>query len=173
MPGTVQHFVVGPVKVQFGDAGAAMVFLGYSRNGVRYRIEPHWLDIPSDDFGGEGGVPSDSQLLGADFQTTIELTKFDKGNIERLTSFDGSSAAGDYTATAGVLPVIGALAVQDGLAATLILNGVNEDKTFFPCWLKGAHERNSGTPYSTYIVGFYARYNNITARLLYDLAAVA
>lgn len=163
----ITHFKTGAALIKFGDA-ANLVDLGYTRDGVQYRIEPKVLPIPSDDFGGEGGEPSDEQLLGAGCVIQAELTKYEQAQVEKLTSFDGSSAAGPvFSATAGVLPAIGSCFVADGLSGTLVISTTSETKTFNPAWLRYAHEANSGTRYRSYVLGWYCRIDAASTRVLF------
>src|SRR3990167_7413627 len=113
-----QHRVAGPVLVTYNT-----VQLGYSRDGVTIRIEPKYLDIFSDDFGGASGAPADTQLLGAIATVTADFPKYDQTELHRLTAFEKAG-------TAGVLPQLGTLIRQESEYAVLLLDGKNEDWSF-------------------------------------------
>jgi len=154
----IEHVVSGPVIVTF-DA----VPLGYSRDGVRVEIAPRWLDVHSDDFGGEAGAPSDSQLMGAMATITAELTKFDAALVAALTSFEESG-------TAGTLPTLGSFVRQSQLAATLLLNGSIQDWTFATAFLRRPMDFNAGMRYQTWTMGWEAWIDAAATRVLLALA---
>jgi hypothetical protein len=153
----IQHQVAGPVIVTFNAAQ-----LGYSRDGVQIRVEPKWGDIFSDDFGGAGGAPADAQLLGAICTVIAELTKYEKAEVHKLSSFEKAG-------TAGVLPQLGTLIRQESEFAALLLDGKNEDWTFSTAFLRQAQEVNKGTRFSTFVIGFECWINNTTARTLFTI----
>ena len=140
----VQHEVAGPVLVTYQ---ASPVDLGYTRDGAQIRFDPRFIDIFSDDYGGQSGAPADAQIVGATVQVTAELTKYDKAVCHALTAF---SAGG----TAFTLPVYGTLMRQGSKLAPLILNGANEDWTFSKAFPRSAIEMNKGTKFSTFQCGF-------------------
>ncbi len=150
----IQHIVAGPVIVTYNS-----VQLGYSRDGAQIRIEPRWIDIPSDDYGGASGAPADAQLVGAIATINCDLTKYEASAVRALSAF----VAGG---TAGTLPAFGTLMRQGNQYATLLLDGVNEDVTFTVAFPRQPQEVNKGTRFSTYMLGFEAWVSNATARLL-------
>lgn len=152
------HRVAGPVIVTYNT-----VQLGYSRDGVSIRIEPRYGDIFSDDFGGQGGAPADSQLLGAIAIVTADLVKYDQTEVHKLTAFEKAGAA-------GVLPQLGTLIRQEQEYATLFLDGKNEDWTFSVAFMRQPIEVNKGTKFSTLVVGWECWINNTTDRTLFTHA---
>jgi len=162
----VEKFVSGYCTVKFGTASAE-VTLGVSRDGVRYRIEPFFSRVDSDEYGGAEGQPCDEQLLGAAAIVNVEFTKYERLEMEKMTSFDGGSTAGAFDATAGVLPAIGSLMIQDSLYGQLILESASETKTFSTAWLRYAFESQLSSRARSYFCGWYARINNSTARTLF------
>jgi len=153
----IEHVVAGAVTVKYGS-----ITLGYSRDGVSIRIEPRWGDIASDDWGGAGGAPADTQLLGATAAITADLTKYDAAACRKLTAFEKGG-------TAGVLPQLGTLIRQDTEFDVLDLDGLNEDWTFNQAFMRQAVEVNKGTKYSTFLVGWECWLDDTTARVLFTI----
>ncbi len=136
------HFMNGPVVVTWNS-----VQLGFSEDGVQINIQPFFDQIPSDDFGGRAGPPSDSQILAAIATVDVALSKYDKAEVDKLTSYKAGGAV-------GVLPPIGSFIRQDGLSAALLLDGVLEDLTFATAYLRRNQEFNSGTKWRRYVIGW-------------------
>lgn len=153
----IQHEVAGPVKVVFNS-----IDLGYTRDGVQVSIEPKWIEIPSDDWGGQAGAPSDIQLVGAIATITLELTKYVKAEVEKLTSFTSGG-------TAFTLPTFGTLMKQGSKTAALLLDGANDNLTFPVAFPKRAHEFNKGTKFTTYMLGFEAHLDAAATRVLCNI----
>ena len=154
----IEHKVAGPVTVKFNA-----IELGYSSDGVQIRIEPRWIDIHSDDFGGAAGAPADSQMAGALAFVTVDFVKYESAEVQKLTSFEKAG-------TTGVLPQYGTLMRQESEFATLLLDGKNEDWTFATAFVRQALEVNNGTRFSTFLVGFECWVNNSTSRTLFTIA---
>lgn len=154
----IQHSVAGPVVVTFNA-----IQLGYSRDGASIRIEPRWIDVPSDDFGGASGAPSDAQFVGAIASVSVDLTKYEAADVRRLTSFAGTSGS------AGVFPSFGTLMRQDLITESLLLDGVNEDWVFATAFVRAAIEVNKGTRFSTFNLGFECWINSAQSRQLFTI----
>jgi hypothetical protein len=144
----LQHVVAGPVTVTF-----ATQVVGYTRDGVKIRIEPKWNEVKSDDYGGEGGAPADQQILGAEVFITCELTKYDTTYTDKLMTAYGQTLA---SAAIGTLPTLGTFVRQDSKLQVLLLNGSIRDHTFSNAFVFEASEVNAGTKYSTLMLGFKA-----------------
>ena len=142
MPFAPIHFACGPVVVTWNA-----IQLGYSEDGCKMVVQPFFDRVSSDDFGGRAGPPADEQLLGAVATIDIPFTKYVKAEMDKLSAFKKNG-------TAGILPPIGSFVRQDGLYATLLLAGINDNHTFLTAFLRRAQEINSGTKYRTYMVGF-------------------
>lgn len=153
----IQHEVAGPVTLKYNSLS-----IGFSRDGFQIRIEPKWLDVFSDDYGGASGAPADSQMIGGVALITGDLTKYDKDEFRKLTAF----VAGG---TEGTFPAFGTLMRQESQTATLLLDGNNEDWTFSVAFPRQAIEVNKGTRHSVGVVGFEAWINNTTARQLFTV----
>lgn len=152
------HIVAGPVLVRANSAE-----LGYTRDGVRVSLEPRMLDVPCDQHGGEAGAPSDVQLMGGVARITCEFTKYDKTQLDALTSF----VRGGQT---GVLPPFGTLMKQDGKTVSLTLAGTNETLTFNTAFVRQPIETNKGTRYSALTVIFEAHVDGPTTRRIFSIA---
>lgn len=155
---TIQHKVAGPVLIKYNT-----VSLGYSRDGVSIRIEPRWLDIFSDDFGGAGGAPADAQFLGGIATVTAELPKYEAAEVHKLAAFEKAG-------TAGIFPQFGTLIRQEQEYAVLLLDGKNEDWTFSVAFMRQPQEVNKGTKFSTYVLGWECWIDNTTSRTLFTIA---
>lgn len=151
MPFDPQHFTSGPVVPCFGVSANDLVKLGYSEDGIKMLVTPYFDNIPSDDFGGRGGPPSDAQILGAIATIDLELSKYVKADVDRLSSFQVAA-----NAIAGVLPPIGKFVRQDGLGGVLKLIGINDSYLFDFAYLRRNYEINTGTKWRKYILGFEA-----------------
>ena len=158
----VQFNVSGATLVKFG-VEAAEVDLGYTEDGAQITIQPQYSELFSDDWGGTGGAPADSQLLGARAFIRLRLTKYDIANVQALTSFDVGGAV-------GVLPQFGELVRQDTHYGNLILDGANADYTFAEAFVKEAFEINSGTRAQVCQMAFEAWLDDNTARTLFTYA---
>lgn len=146
------HFTTGPV-VPYWNA----VQLGYCEDGVQVSVFPRFSEIFSDDMGGREGVPTDSQFLGATASIRLILTKYVKDKCDLLSSFSQAALASNINK--GVMPVLGSFVRQDGLAAALVLSGVNESLSFATAFVRGNYEINSGTKYRRYVVELEAWLN--------------
>jgi len=158
----VQFNVVGPALIKFG-ASESEQDLGYTEDGAQITVQPHFSEVFSDDWGGAGGAPADSQILGFRAFIRLKLTKYDLANVEALTSFQIGGAR-------GVLPAYGTLMRQDEKYGNLIIDGTNADYTFSTSIVKEAFEINAGTRSQVVHMGFEAWANNTTARLLFSRA---
>lgn len=149
----IEHFNLSAALVSFGGDN-----LGYSGNGVDLIVEPRWNDIPSDLYGGQGGVPSDSQLLGAVAFVTCEFTAFEINEIFARANFTLNPTP--FTAGAGTvtLPIIGNFVRQGSapLAGALVLTGANGSLTFATAFLRQRQQFNMGTKASFWMVGWEA-----------------
>lgn len=156
--------MTGPVLIKFGVA-ASEVNVGYSEDGVPIDVQAYFDPIPSDDFGGRVGPPSDSQIVGGIAVVNIPLTKYEKTVIEKLSSFQASSVG-----TAGVFPTLGSFIRQDSIAKSLVLAGVNETITFSTAYLRRNFEFNAGLKWRRYMLGFECWMATASGRVLYTIA---
>jgi hypothetical protein len=137
-----EHVNSGPVTVSFGSAD-----LGFSQDGADIRYEARWGDIFSDDFGGSGGAPADTQLLGMTGSVSLSMTKYDAAEVEKLNSF--IRGGGEQT-----LPALGSFIRQEGLFGALVLTGTKKRYEFSTAFPREPQSLNAGTKFSTYILQF-------------------
>lgn len=137
------HVVAGRVLVSF--AGNE---LGFSQDGAIITYTARFGDIFSDDWGGAGGAPADSQLLGMTGSVTLDMTKYDASEVQKLAAFStGGPADGD-------LPAFGTLMRQDSKTGSLVLTGTNKVYTFATAFPREPQSLNAGTKFSTYNLQF-------------------
>lgn len=162
----------GACSVWWGVSAGTVKEIGFSVDGVVMRIDPKWGDILSDDYGGAGGVPSDSQFLGATATLTADMPKYVAANTDELSSFLSTAPTG----TKGVLAPIGTLVRSSVIDGVLVLtDGVDGATpvtgdhviTFPVAFLRVAQEVNKGTKFSTYIAGWEAWVDESTKTILY------
>lgn len=158
----IQHEVAGKVVATFTMSGNARQ-LGYTRDGAQISVQGKFIEIPSDDYGGAGGAPSDRQFLGGEAIISLDLTKYDTAFVHALTSFNHAGAI-------GVFPAYGSLMRQDSLGNTLLLSGDNESWTFGYAYVIGSHEFNKGTRYTSWQLTFVGVVENISNRTLFTYA---
>lgn len=154
----IQHEMAGAVLVKYNGAS-----LGYTRDGAQIRIEPRFIDIPSDYYGGQSGAPADVQVVGAIATVQCEMPHYDKAECHKLTAFYKAGVA-------GTLPAFGTLLRQGSLHAVLLLDGVNEDWTFNQAIIRQAVELNKGTRFSTFVCGFECWVDTPASRILFTVA---
>ena len=142
MPFTPVHFTTLASVPSWGGFQ-----LGYTENGCPLNIQAKWDDIYSDDNGGRGGVPTDSQFLGAQGFLDLTFIKYVKAHLDNMASHNVANLT---TASKGLFPALGRFARQDGLGGQLILTAPNEVLTFDFAMLRANYEFNSGTPYRRY-----------------------
>jgi hypothetical protein len=137
-----EHVNSGPCTVLFNSAA-----LGFSQDGAQISYDARWGDIFSDDWGGAGGAPADTQLLGLVGSVNVDLTKYDAAEVEKLASF---IAGGDGK----TLPPLGTFIRQDSKFASLVLDGTNKVYTFATAFPRQPQSLNAGTKFSTFNLHF-------------------
>lgn len=147
------HVVAGPVTCSFGGN-----VLGFTRDGADIRYEARWGDVFSDDFGGAGGAPADTQLLGMVGSVNLELTKYDEAEVRKLAAFSKDGPAD------GDLPALGTLIRQESKFATLLLAGSIKTYTFAVSFPREPQSLNAGTTFSTYLLQFEFWINDPSSR---------
>ena len=138
--------VSGAALIQVGTGvNGAMEILGYTRDGVSIRYDGHFLDVPTDDAGGEAGPPADIQHLGETAMITLEMTKFDSAVAGRLAARIRNTVAGAFNSP-GTL-----LLSSSGAYSTRVLVypiDTNQSVNFPTCIIREPIEINKGTKYS-------------------------
>lgn len=171
----IQHYYAGPATVKVAtrtpgnDQLGAYADLGINRESIPMVIQPKFLDIPSDDWGGTDGAPADAQFMGAIATIQLSLTKFEKAIADRL--LEGLLYA---TNTAGVSVPFGSLVRQQSHMFAMKLDsqltaGKADEKlvTFEYCFIRGGGAVGHGTRYSSFDLTVEAWMNSSTARTLY------
>ena len=147
----LEHVNSGPATITYNG-----IVLGFSQDGADITYRALWGDIHSDDFGGAGGAPSDTQLLGIIGSVTASLTKYDAAEVEKLASFTAGGNGND-------LPTIGTFMRQENKTATLFIDGTKKKHTFGTSFPREPQSLNAGTKFSTYIVQFEFWINSPTS----------
>ena len=155
----LQHHAIGPCLVKFGVADSEAE-LGYTADGVNIAVNIKTVDVPSDDFGGAAGGPSDVQAVGFEATVTCDFTKHDKAQIDAALSGVGG--------TAGVAPELGAFMRQDNKTGQLFLDGVAADYKFPVSYVTNAGFNNA-TKYTTYRVQFRCLMADAATRRLLEI----
>ncbi|WP_321377117.1 hypothetical protein [Trichococcus shcherbakoviae] len=140
--------VAGPVLVKVAFL-SSLEELGYTRSGVDVRLEPHFLDVPGDEGGGEEGVPIEIEFLGETARIRLELTKYDDTVANKVHARVVGGTAGT-PAAAGTLIFAGAKDMR------VCLVGTNEPMNFPRCVPREPTELNKGSKFSTLVFEFVA-----------------
>jgi hypothetical protein len=133
---TYPHFSAGPVLVSWETMA-----LGYSMNGIDIQEQPVFQDLKNDAYGGQAGMPSDVQWLGAVAMITCNLNRFTPGNLENIAQFDANMQA-----SLGSYRRVGQFVKQDGMHGQLILSSAVETLTFPSTYLVHGRSFNTGVP---------------------------
>lgn len=177
MSTVAQHYFAGPVKVEWAPRDPSdgslepAVELGINREAIPMIITPKFLDVPSDDWGGPDGVPSDAQFMGATAQIQLSLTKTVVANADAM--LDGLAYLGK---TAGTFTEpIGAF-IRTYWMGQLILNGNvispatgRKSVTFPRCFVRGGGVVGHGTRYASYDFQIEAWLDGYQTRQLYAI----
>ena len=153
-----EHIVAGPVTVSYNSVG-----LGFTQDGAIITYTPFFGDIHSDDWGGAGGAPADTQLLGTIASVALDMTKYDVAAVQALAAFSkGGGADGD-------IPAFGTLIRQEGKFATLVLAGSIKTYTFLTAFPREPQSLNAGTKFSTFTLHFEMWLNSPESRSLQSI----
>lgn len=172
----IQHYYAGPAVVEVAlrtpgsDTLGNYTQLGVNRESIPVVIQPKFLDVPSDDWAGADGAPSDAQFMGAIATIQLSLTKVELALADRL--IDGLMYA---TNTAGAYPAFGSFIRLGGFMFGLKLNSQQTAKadekaiTLPYCFVRGGGAVGQGTRYSSYDLTIEAWLNNNLNRQLYSV----
>lgn len=112
-----QGYVPGPCQIFAGVGNAgAYVFVGYSEDGVKIRLNASYEDIVSD-FGGPV-KPVDAQFMGEDGYFMMTLNKYNEAVLQTILKRRVGSGV-----TAGAIEA-------NGLGSLMVAQGY-----YFPCCL--------------------------------------
>jgi hypothetical protein len=129
------------------DNSHALASLGYCRDGAIIRFNGFFVDVPSDDAGGESGPPADLQYLGETANVTLELTKFDATVASTIVPRVWGGTAGQPAAPTGNSNT---LMFQGSLSYRLVLVTGAAPYNFPRVVFREPHEINRGAKYSTW-----------------------
>lgn len=140
------------IKVGTGSAGA-LESLGYTRDGATIRLQDYFLDVKTDDTGGEAGPGSDTQYMGAMAHISLELTKWDVTISDKLVNRINATTTtltGTFT-SAGTTPTgaLGGLMIGSASYVRLLIHSPTRPLNFPVCVIREPIELNSGTKFST------------------------
>lgn len=167
---TIQHLSFGPALIEWNGYQ-----IGYGRDGVDVSIDPKWNDIPSDLYGGAGGVPSDAQLLGSIVRVSTELTAFEKNQVLRFGSFDRLHAQLANGLGSVYNPIIGTFVRQgtNALGGLLQLDTTAALIKFPVAFFRQPQDFNVGTRATFYMVGWECWIDGASTRKLLEFAAAS
>ena len=158
----IQPIVFGHALVKV-NAGAGMEELGYTRSGVAIIIEPKYVDVPSDRYGGEQGTPADIVWLGAIARIRMEFSEYDLAVASKVGAF----LAG---ASAGTLPQPGQLMFNGSFGMRLLIHSASTPLNFPRGMPRGPVETERSSIWAPFISEWEAYpdanrllYNNTTA----------
>ena len=163
----VTHFFAGPalVNIQFAG-GQALQNIGLNREAIPIQIQPQFLDVECDDFGGPDGVPSDVQMLGGIAQVQLSLTKFELAAIDKLldgVSYEGGPGAGTFDEFGQFIRLGGKffqLQLLSNYRAWLATH----------CFVRGGGVVGQGTRYSSYDMTIECHMHGSATRALYGIS---
>lgn len=150
-------------SIASGPSGS-LADLGYTANGVTITIEPHTKNVPSDDKGGEDGIPTDVQDLGDIHRIRCELTKYDPAQALLLEGRVYGSSSGSAK-TPGTLIFAGSKYFKLVLATTA---GVAIRTYTAATIVRTPQDVNKGSIYSRYVVEFECFPDPSTGKLFYE-----
>lgn len=172
----IQHYYPGPAVVEVAlrtpgsDTLGAYTSVGVNREAIPIVIQPKFLDVPSDDWAGGDGAPSDAQFMGAIATVQLSMTKFERALADRL--LDGLMYS---TNTAGAFPAFGSFIRLGGFMFGLRLNSqqttkADEKMIELPyCFARSGGAVGQGTRYSSYDLTIECWLNNNLNRQLYQV----
>jgi len=142
--------------VQIQVAGACLIkinatsVLGYTRDGVTIRQDGYFLDVKTDDTGGEAGPGADTQYLGESSLITMEFTKYDPAVLALISQRRaGDSTTGTFTG--GTAAATGSLQIQGSKSFALTITAVTTgfSRVYPLVVFREPIEINLGTKFST------------------------
>ena len=151
MTAAIQVAGAATIKVDTGSVNALEI-LGWTADGAHIDFEGFFLDVPTDENGGESGPPADIQYLGETARIRLELTKWDTTVEDKITSrVRGTSA--------GVVATPGTLLIGGGLTTRLLILTTARPINFPVCVFREPIEINKGTKYSRLVISATAYKN--------------
>lgn len=153
-----------PIRVDTGTS-SAMETLGYTRDGAEVTLIGYYLDVKSDDNGGENGPPTDIQYMGEEARCRLELTKVD---LAVLTKVWSRLRGG----TAGVPGAAGTLMIGGTKYLRVLLHSVTGPMNFPCAFFREPQSVNKGTKFSTNTMEMVA-YKHPVSGTLWDTSVAS
>lgn len=163
--------VAGACLIKVGtnaSSNYALETLGYTRDGATIRLDGYFLDVKTDDAGGEAGPPADVQWLGQTAMIGLELTNWDHDVSEKIVNRVKSQQTPGSITVANA--PTGTLMIANSAYHRLVLiPSIGRSYNFPYAFFRDAAEINKGTKYSTLRVEAYAlAVSNGTTSVLYN-----
>lgn len=163
----MQIQVAGQSLVWVGSGtGGNLETLGYSRDGVNMRFDGYFLDVHTDDQGGDAGPPADVQWLGQSAMISLELTKWEPTIADKIVNrLFGALTPGNTQGIPKGMLMVGAgpgiaginMSITSFVHRICIQSQINTTAFNFPyCFFREAIEINRGTKYSTFRLEAFA-----------------
>ena len=150
---SVQTYVTGLASIYTGTSGSSdsptLELLGYTRDGVEPQSQGFYLDVKSDENGGEAGPPVEVQFMGETARVRLELPRFDPAVAQRVQARTFGSTAGT-PAAAGSLMFASSLTVPMKISCP----GTSAGRLYGRCFVRDAITIGFGTKHSTLVVEF-------------------
>lgn len=128
------HNVAGPVRVYVNTgSGGTLELLGLTLNGVQIEEQDFTSGVPSDEFGGQEGPPSDYQLFGVLHRIDLELGRYDEAVLLKLGQRANPAVSGN--------PFPGMLLKCSGKTVRVALSGANFYRNYPAAYVLGPIRR--------------------------------
>jgi hypothetical protein len=134
---------------------ASPVDVGYTEDGVQPQRQKITVPVPSDEYGGQQGLPFDYQLMLERHVIRLALSRYDSAVTERMWMPQSSPTD---PPSAGFVETPGSLMFQGNRFFRLCYGNATVGVVYPKCtlWLE-PKEVNEGTRYSTCTVGVVAQ----------------
>ena len=142
MAAAIQVAGLATITVDTGSAHA-LETLGYTQNGASVRFNGFFLDVHTDENGGDDGPPTDVQYLGETADITLDFTKFDTTVADKIRPRI-------YGGSAGTVGSVGTLMSGSSSTYRLCINSPTTPLNFPVVIFREPIEINKGTKYSTW-----------------------
>ncbi|MGH7743823.1 MAG: hypothetical protein ACREQ5_03255 [Candidatus Dormibacteria bacterium] len=166
--------VAGLCTVQVASSGSlsplpSLVTLGYTMDGAEITFNGFFLDVPTDENGGDAGPPTDVQFMGMTANIRLQFTKYDETVMQfcrvRLVG-QTVGIPGLPTASGGYAQgSVGQLLIGGDYTYRLLLNSPSNPYNFPTAFPRDPENLNRGTKFSTDVMEWYALRGGVGAAL--------